>query len=155
MAEWCNWCGWLKMTPDVKCACSGSWKKKEKKPKPIPKVSKKRAKRFKEEWTEAQLFEKIFKTRLKYNENKCQVCKTIVKEAVPWCFPHILPKSKFPLLRMFENNIWFVCSDVCHRKFDSAVVLYKKDKWLKDLENTIVSWKKPRLVKYINQVNNE
>lgn len=89
--------------------------------KPIPKISEKKKKRMKEEWTEVQVFREVWET----TPHICQHCKKPVNNAFIWerlikpqCFPHKLPKSMFPKCRLIPQNIWLVCSIECHREFD-------------------------------------
>ena len=140
MAHFCWKCGMLKITLKGKCACT--IKEKKETNKWINKISPKKALRLKEQGSEKSLFEKIFKFRLTNKSNMCEVCGVVVSEPTPSCFPHILAKGQFPALRMFENNIGFVCGIECHQKFDEAVVSYKRQKGVKYVTELIMNKKR-------------
>ena len=99
---------------------------------PVNKIWKRTKERIKKDWTETQMFEKI------YNKRKhCELCWTYVMYPAPWCFAHILAKGMYPHLRYFENNIAFVCWEKCHRDMDSIIAWNNKI----EIEAKIVSWK--------------
>jgi len=153
----CKKCWFYKMTDNQKCFCNAKaydekklTKKKDKKP--IKQVSEKKTKRIKDNWSEWTMFKNIYKKLCKKWEHECIICSEIVDEddVIPSCFPHILPKGKFPEYRYFENNIWFVCWIDHHNKFDEAINNFKEDKGLIELEKIIKDWWVPDLSDYID-----
>ena len=157
----CKGCWMLKIDIKSKCACNvkkfddkklSKKTKEEKAPKPVKKVSEKRKERLKTNWTEGDLFKNIYRKLCKKWMHECIICSELVDEddVLPACFPHILPKGKFPAYRYFENNVWFVCWIEHHDKFDLAVNNFKQDKGLLELENIIKNWDTPDLTNYIN-----
>lgn len=160
MATTCKKCFMLKLTPDSKCACnvkkfdeSKLVKKKEpKQAKPIKQVSEKKKERIKTNWSELNFFKTLFKKKVKAKENFCVICKKQLTEedVTPASFAHILPKSKYPIYRYFDNNINLVCNIEHHKKADDAVNEFKKDKGLIELENLIKNLKTPDLTNYID-----
>ena len=99
---------------------------------PLKRVWEKRKKRIKEFWTETVVFEKVYK-ETKY----CQMCWVYVMYPAPWCFAHILSKKMYPHLRLFANNITFVCWEKCHRDFDRLIAWENKS----EIEAKIMNWK--------------
>lgn len=96
--------------------------------KPIAPIGKKKKERLKNEGSEVDTFRIVWEE----TPHVCQECWKPIHNAFinnklikPQCFPHKLPKSMFPKLRLLKENIWLVCSIDCHHKFDK--------KW-KDLE---------------------
>lgn len=157
----CKKCFMYKMTDNQPCACNvkkfdenklSKKTKKEKTPTTIKQVSDKKKQRLKTNWSEWDLFKKIYKKLNKKLLHECIICSATVDEddVIPACFPHILPKGKFPEYRYFENNIWFVCWIEHHEKFDDAINNFKNDKWLKELEKIIKNWGVPDLENYID-----
>ena len=151
------------MKLDLKSSCACNAKKfnadklskktrKAKVPTVIKKVSEKKKERLKNNWTEWQMFKNIYKKLCKEWLHECIICSEIVDEddVIPACFPHILPKWKFPEYRYFNNNIWFVCWIDHHAKFDEAINNFKQDKWLIELEKIIKNWDVPDLSDYID-----
>lgn len=152
----CKWCWMLKFTDKTKCNCNAKKFNEEKlikkaAPKPIAKISKKKQERIKDNWSEWILFKKIYSKLAKKWLHKCMVCWVIVDEedVNPSCFPHILPKWKYPEYRYFENNIWFVCWIEHHTKFDEAINNYKEINWLLELETQIKNWNSIDISNYI------
>lgn len=152
----CPKCWLLKMTDKSKCLCNAkpfNEKKfeKQKEKKPIAQVSEKKQERIKDNWSELQFFKAKYKKLVKNNENICDICKIKVDEedVTPSCFPHILPKWKYPEYRYFDNNIWFVCWIDCHHRFDEAINNYKEINWLFELEKQIKNWKYIDIKDYI------
>lgn len=157
----CPKCNMYKISKTYKCMCSAKKfndkklskkTKTEKKQKPIKQISEKKKKRIKNNWTEWQLFKNIYKKLCKKWLHECIICSEIVDEddVIPACFPHILPKWKYPEHRYFENNIWFVCWIDHHAKFDEAINNFKQVKWLMELENIIKNWWVPDLSDFID-----
>lgn len=157
----CSKCGFLKIDSKSKCLCTVkpfndkklSKKTKEvKKPTQIKQISEKKKTRLKENWSEWELFKKIYRKLAKTLQNECTICSESPDEddIIPACFPHILPKGKFPEYRYFENNVWFVCWVEHHNKFDEAVNNFKEDKGLIELERIIKNGWVPDLWDYID-----
>lgn len=103
-------------------------KQKIKRNKPIALIGKRKKERLKNEGSEVDTFRIVWEE----TPHICQECWKPVHNAFindklikPQCFPHKLPKSMFPKLRLIPKNIWLVCSIDCHHNFDK--------KW-KDLE---------------------
>lgn len=149
----CKKCWMLKIDEKSKCACNAKPfnEKKLFKDKPIAQISEKKQKRIKENWSEMQLFKKVFIKYKKQWKNKCQVCQKILNEddLNPSCFPHILPKWKYPEFRYFENNIWLVCGINCHSNFDKIINKMKNKIWSFDFEQIIRNWNYINIEKYI------
>jgi len=148
----CKGCGMMKLTENQGCYCKPKKKKTEKEKKNIKPISDKKKERLKNNWTEWDLFKKIYKKLAKSWTNECVICAELVDEddVIPSCFPHILPKGKYPEYRYFENNVWFVCWIDHHDKFDEAINNFKEEKWLQELENIIKNWRFPDISDYIN-----
>ena len=112
--------------------------KKEKKNKPIKKISDKRKERLKNWWWEKQ----IMRAKLINSQDNwflsCDVCwkKFSIESAWPYCLPHILSKKNFPHLRNFINNLWCVCSITCHQEFDKIIAWNNKQ----EIEQKILNW---------------
>lgn len=150
----------LKMTPDTRCACNvkkfdDSKLVKKKEPKaatPIKQVSDKKLDRIKTNGSELNFFKTLFKKKEKAKQNFCMICKKQLTEenVSPASFAHILPKSKYPAYRYFDNNINLVCSIGHHKKADEAVNGFKEDKGLVELENIIKNLKTPDFTNYID-----
>lgn len=87
---------------------------KEKIQKPIPKISEKKKKRLKEEWSESALFLEIWGERL----HECFICWSNIPEPKPEVFSHKLGKWRYPRLRYNKRNIELVCSMECHKEHD-------------------------------------
>lgn len=166
MATNCNKCGMLKMTPDTRCFCNAKVfdssklsknTRKEKPPaelkrSPVKQVSEKKKDRIANGGSEIVLFKNIFKKKIKTNENFCVICKEeLTEENVnPACFPHILPKGKYPELRLLESNLqYLVCGIDHHNEYDEIIREVKKDIGLVELQKIIVSWKKLDISKYL------
>lgn len=153
----CPKCYMMKISEKSKCNCNAKKFNEEKlvkksDPKPIAQISEKRQERLKDNWSEGELFKKIYKKLAKSWNNKCIICQKIVKEdeVSPSCFPHILAKGKFPEYRYFENNIWFVCGISHHKSFDEAIINYKEVKGLFELESQIKNWNIIDISEFIN-----
>lgn len=151
----------LKIDSKSKCLCTvktfnekklSKKTKQDKKPTPIKQISEKKKERIKENWSEWELFKKIYRKLAKSWQNECIICSEVPDEddIIPACFPHILPKGKFPEYRYFENNVWFVCWVEHHNKFDEAINNFKEDKGLIELERIIKNWWVPDLWDYID-----
>ena len=154
--EKCSKCWYLKSTPKSKCFCNKweyTWPKTMKIQKPIAQISEKKQERIKEEWSELEFFKKIFLKLKKEWENKCVICWKKVDEdnLSPSCFPHILPKWKYPEFRYLKNNIWFVCWISHHAEFDRIVNIMKKNIWLYDFEQIIRDWKRIDVKNFIEK----
>jgi hypothetical protein len=91
--------------------------KKEKKNKPLKKISDKRRERLKNWWGEKDLFLEVWNER----EHKCNECWKYLKEAKAHNFSHIRSKGARPDLRLDKSNIEILCF-ACH---------FLKDHWLK------------------------
>lgn len=173
MATNCKKCGMLKMTPDTRCLCTAKTfdssklsknTRKEKAPaelkrSPIKQISDKKKERIATGGSELTLFKNIFKKKLKAKENFCIICRETLIEGnedvegnvTPACFPHILPKGKYPELRLLESNLqYLVCGIDHHNEYDEIIREVKKDIWLLELEKLIVSGKKLDISKYLN-----
>lgn len=99
---------------------------------PLRKVSKSRQARLK--WySEKDLFRDIREER----PHICEVCWVFIRWASTWCFSHWLQKWMRPQYRTEKNNIFLVCSILCHWRLD-AIVAHKK--YL--IENAIKDGKK-------------
>jgi galactose-1-phosphate uridylyltransferase len=102
---------------------------------PVALVWKKRKERIQKEGSEVSVYKKVFAKR-----KHCVICSqevdAIEGDLPPsWCFAHILAKKNYPHLRLFPNNIAFVCSLKCHAEVDSRVAGENK----KEIEKRIVS----------------
>lgn len=82
----CNKCWMLKIDAKSKCLCTVkpfnekklSKKTKEvKKPTPIKQISEKKKTRLKENWSEWELFKKIYKKLAKNLQNECTICSEV------------------------------------------------------------------------------
>lgn len=157
MATICNKCGMRKITPNTPCACNvkkfNEDKFKTKKaPTPIKQVSDKKKERLASGGGEINFFRNIFKNKLKAKQNYCIICKKEVTEdeVNPACFPHILPKWKYPELRLLESNLQFlVCGIDHHSKLDEIIREYKKEIWLDKLKKLIMDGKKIDISNYL------
>lgn len=165
MATNCKKCGMLKLTENSRCACnvkkfdeSKLVRKKDggqqnKTPKPIPKISEKKKERITTGGSEINLFKNIFKKKVKDQENFCIICREkLTEENInPSCFPHILPKGKYPEFRLLESNLqYLVCGIEHHDKYDGIINEVKKDIGLAELEKIIANGKKLDLSKYLD-----
>lgn len=120
-------------------------KKKEKKTYRIPQISKKKAKRIKEEWTETKIFQEVFE-----QDKTCIVTGKRILEPVPWNFAHIFAKSSKPQLRLYPNNIALVYWIDEHQRLDSWINNIKKslNKTI-HLENLIIYWTRQQVIHFI------
>lgn len=105
---------------------------------PVKKIGEKRKERIKKWWSETAIHKKVYAiTKI------CQMCWKYVQpkpfENMPevWCFAHILSKAMYPHLRLFINNILFVCSIECHDNFDTLIAWNNKS----EIEAKILAWK--------------
>lgn len=96
-------------------------KQKIKRNKPIAKIWRNKRERLKREGSEVDVFRIVWDN----NPHVCQECWKPVHNAFindrlikPQCFPHRLPKSMFPKLRLLPENIWLVCGIPCHNEYD-------------------------------------
>lgn len=95
-----NWKTWLMFSP-------GETKPKERKP--IPKISKKKQERIKTEWSETDLFAKIWSER----PHECEICGKVLTTPRAHNFDHVKPKSRGEAYRLDPSNIKIVCFP-CH-----------------------------------------
>lgn len=79
--------------------------KPQKIPKPIPKISEKKKKRLKDEWSETELFLEIWWER----SHSCVDCGKILNTPKAHNFDHRIPKSAGKKYRMDKSNIDIVC----------------------------------------------
>lgn len=156
----CSKCGFLKISLDSKkCPCyqdtfDGPSKKA---PKPIAKVWKKKKERLKAKGSESTIFDKRIEKLEEENRNFCFLTgRKITIEYLDSlgklkfsCFPHILPKGKYPEYRYFLNNIGIIYNPQDHKKFDSAVNKLKKDIGLVELIKMIQGGKEISLLRYL------
>lgn len=154
-----------KLSLAIQAACNPSlklqeskWKEKKelKKTKPNP-IGKKKKLRLSLEWSESELFIKRFRQLQDRNENYCMVTWKLITEDMlsPACFPHILPKSKYPHLRHFLNNIWLVLWIKEHQEFDRIVNEVKRKIWHIEFEQIIMWWKEIRFPTLESVINSE
>ena len=90
--------------------------KKEKILKPIPKISEKKKKRLKEEWSESAIFMEIWGER----EHKCEECGKLIQNPKPHHFDHVKWKWMNKDKRLDKSNIQILCFG-CH---------FEKTTWL-------------------------
>lgn len=171
MATNCKKCGMLKLTENSRCNCNAKKfdesklvRKKDgvqqnKTPKPIPQISEKKKERIATGGSEINLFKSIFKKKVKDKQNFCIICKEKLIESnediegnvTTACFPHILPKGKYPEFRLLESNLqYLVCGIEHHKKYDEIINEVKKDIGLVELEKIIANGKKLDLSKYLD-----
>ena len=81
--------------------------------------------------------------------HRCVICGKLIKEAISWCFAHILPKGMFPKLKLWANNIALVCSIECNKELDRRVSGHKYE-----LEIIILAGNIPNLDEYAWKNNN-
>ncbi len=81
---------------------------------PVKQIWERASKRIRENGTESALFQEIWEER----PHICDMCGKTIPEPLSWCFPHILPKGKYPALRYNKRNIGLVCSIECHAEQD-------------------------------------
>jgi hypothetical protein len=129
-----------KLSLSIQEACT--WKtitSKKKEVKPIKKVWEKKRNRLASDWSESVLFMRRFNDLKDRWNNYCIVTGELltIDKLSPASFPHILPKGKYPELRLFSNNIWLVKWIEEHWIFDSYVNKYKEYYWSINLENDI------------------
>lgn len=104
--------------------------------KPLNPKSEKKINRLKIEGKETDVFDKVYKNQ----EWKCLLTWKLVVN--PWveCYPHLLNKWTYPLLRLYENNIVLVANWDLHETVDQIIDRMKKEIWSKELENKIKRW---------------
>lgn len=152
-----------KLSLSIQAACNPSlklqeskWKEKKelKKTKPNP-IGKKKKLRLALEWSESELFIKRFNQLKDRNENYCMVTWKLITEDMlsPACFPHILPKSKYPHLRHFLNNIWLVLWIKEHQEFDKNINEAKRIIWHIEFEKMISDWREIYIATLNNTLN--
>ena len=112
--------------------------KKEKKNKPLKKISDKRRERL-GKYSEKDLFREILINKSKWWTLTCEVCWEIFtiesRISQPTTFAHIIPKSYNSKLRLFKNNIAIVCWEHCHKTVDKYVAWNKLE-----IEQKILNW---------------
>jgi len=63
--------------------------------------------------------------------HKCENCnKSLGNEPLSYMFDHILEKSKYPELKLEENNIWLLCLE-CHDNKTRSNLSKKMEKKIK------------------------
>jgi len=142
MTKYCKYCWKANENPLLKLCRACYYEEQLNNPKqkrfyelkrtPIKKVSNKKKQRLKETWWEKATFEKVWWTR----KRNCCICWKYILEPKPFCFAHILAKSKYPYLRNFTNNIALVCSINCHQEIDKRFTKINKA----ELEQKILNW---------------
>ena len=72
---------------------------------------------------DATFYEKIWSTRAHYCENCGKFLSNDFKNSkgniILYRYAHIIPKSIYPYLRHYDQNIMLLCLD-CHSKFDNS-----------------------------------
>lgn len=132
----------LKMTENSKCACNiktFNSKKEEKKenPKPIKKISDKKAEEIKERGSFLKFYANLAKWHFnKYGDGVCEYCSktfNIERDFIDnrVAFAHILAKwdPLYKHLCTFKNNIAIVCSEKCHKSMDAEICRL----WIKNI----------------------
>lgn len=90
---------------------------------PPARIWKKRKERIASGGSEAKIYARAYSQA----NGICKICTKTVLNPPAWCFAHILSKKNYPHLRLFTNNIAFVCSPECHAKVDSRIAGTNKD----------------------------
>lgn len=80
----------------------------------LKKIWKLKTERLKRNWAETKVFKDIWAER----PHICDICLQPIRKMKTFCFPHKLPKWKYPEYRYNKRNIWLVCSIECHQEFD-------------------------------------
>lgn len=131
--NWKSWFAFSKMAPmpakwwkkdfalSPKIAEKPKKEKEQKIQKPIPKISDKKKKRMSEEWTETDLFAKVWSER----PHVCVECGKELKNPKPHNFDHIIPKSRGKAYRLDPDNIQILCF-WCH--YEKTTL--QKYKWI-------------------------
>jgi len=95
--------------------------KPKKLPKPLRKVSKKRALQIELDKQTAELDKEFYLEHYRACPHKCEVCKTgLPKEPSNFMFHHILEKRNYPQFRHAHENILVVCLQ-CHSQIETDI----------------------------------
>ena len=104
----------------------------------MPSISMKK-KKVRQKTGELDFFWGLWKRR----KHKCSVCGKILYEFNVSFFAHLLPKGRYPELRLVEDNVVVMCFE-CHYIFDHQTHKAKEDerfekifKMKKELQNAI------------------
>lgn len=87
----------------------------------IPKISKKRQNKLKEQKELLQIDEDFYKDVWLASPHRCQNCNcSLPKVPYNWMFHHLLEKRNYPQYRHIPENIMILCLE-CHSKVETNI----------------------------------
>jgi hypothetical protein len=108
----------------------------------IKNISDNKKTRLKNKMSEIYVFDEVYKI----HNWKCILTGLDVDKWNSSSYPHLLPKWWYPHHRLNINNIGLVYNDVAHSYIDQIVSNLIKERWRKEIEELMISWKLKELI---------